>query len=151
MARETSKPEEPTVDEIMATCAMFHTRRAARAVTNHFDRHLKAAGIKATHFSLLVMVSAAQGRPLSEIANYMAMDRTALARDLRVLEELDLITIDAPENDRRTRIMALTSKGKRILQRALPAWRKAQEDVVRSLPTRWPQMLQGLQSATNLA
>lgn len=135
----------------METCALFHSRRAARAMTAFFDKHLKSTGIKATQFSLLVAISLAEGRPLSEIAAYMAMDRTALARDLRVLEELGLLTIDSPESDRRVRHMTLTAKGSRVMRNALPRWREAQDGVERAMTAgNWPRILAGLQTATTL-
>lgn len=138
-------------EDVMETCALFHSRRAARAMTAFFDKHLKAAGIKATHFSLLVAISLAEGRPLSEIAEYMAMDRTALARDLRVLEELGLLTIDSPESDRRVRHMKLTTKGTLVMRDALPHWRKAQDGVERAMAaSSWPRVLLFLKTATTL-
>jgi DNA-binding MarR family transcriptional regulator len=148
------KPAMPgcSPEDVMGTCALFHSRRAARAITTYFDTHLKRAGIKATQFSLLVAVSAARGRTLSEIAAFMAMDRTALARDLRVLEELGLIDIEAPENDRRTRLMTLTAKGTRVMNAGLPHWRDAQDGVERAMSgASWPHLLAGLQTATHLA
>lgn len=120
-------------------------------MTAFFDRHLKPAGIKATQFSLLVAVSLAEGRPLSEIAAYMAMDRTALARDLRVLEELGLLTIDSPESDRRVRHMTLTARGARVMREALPHWRAAQDGIERAMAEgSWPRVLAGLQIAATL-
>ena len=138
-------------EDVMETCALFHSRRAARAITGHFDRHLKAAGIKATHFSLLVAVANAPGRPLSEIAAYMAMDRTALARELRMLEDLHLLKIETPKNDRRTRLMTLTAKGERTMATALPYWRNAQdriETVMAAGP--WTHVRSGMEAASNL-
>ena len=135
----------------MATCALFHSRRAARAITAHFDRHLKSAGIKATQFSLIVAVSLAEGRPLSEIAAYFAMDRTALARELRVLEDSGHLKIAAPQSDRRTRLITLTAKGDRVMRDALPHWRAAQDGFEAVLSAkRWPGMLAGMQMTTTL-
>ena len=135
----------------MASCALFHSRRAARAITAFFDRQLRPAGIRATQFSLLVAVSLAEGRPLSEIADYMAMDRTALARDLRVLEERGLLTIAASASDRRVRLMTLTAKGTRVMQGALPHWREAQDGVERALAdSTWPALLRGMQTVSEL-
>jgi DNA-binding MarR family transcriptional regulator len=150
MAREIEIPKE-AIGEVTATCALFHSRRAARAITGTFDRHLKAAGVKATHFSLLALVAEAEGRTLSEIAAYMAMDRTALARELRALEDVGLLRIESPASDRRTRLMTLTKKGKALVVRALPLWRKAQNAVEAAMTDHsWPHVLRGMQIAAEL-
>lgn len=64
----------------------------------------------------------------SELAVTMEIDKTTLARSLRVLEESDLISM-TPGRDRRERRAALTRKGRAKFNDAMPLWRAAQDEV----------------------
>ena len=111
--------------EVMATCAVLHTRKAARAVTQLFDAVLQPSGLRATQFTLLIAVSLAGDLPLSALADTLAMDRTTLARELKLLAHEGLVTI-AVAQDRRARVVTLTRPGQEALARALPLWAQAQ-------------------------
>ena len=54
---ESIPPDPETLRElgagIAATCAGFTLRRAARAVTQHFDHALAPVGLRTTQFTLL--------------------------------------------------------------------------------------------------
>ena len=43
-------------DECMA-CLCFGVRRAARAITQHYDRAVRPLGLRATQFTLLVVLA----------------------------------------------------------------------------------------------
>ncbi len=60
------------------------------------------------------------------------MDRTTLTRNLKPIQREGLIRIGTGE-DRRERIVHLTAKGRRRLDRAVPLWKKAQSRVVRAV------------------
>jgi DNA-binding MarR family transcriptional regulator len=57
------------------------------------------------------------------------MDRSALARSLKPLEDQGLLTVE-PGHDRRTRLVRLTEQGRHALARTLPSWRQAQEQLI---------------------
>jgi DNA-binding MarR family transcriptional regulator len=56
------------------------------------------------------------------------MDRSALARNLAIMEKRSLVKVKAGE-DRRTRKVTLTPFGEATLANALPHWREAQHAV----------------------
>ena len=56
------------------------------------------------------------------------MDRSALARNLAVMQKRGLLKVK-PGEDRRTRVVTLTPFGKSTLANALPHWREAQSAV----------------------
>jgi DNA-binding MarR family transcriptional regulator len=62
------------------------------------------------------------------------MERTTLTRNLKPLIDAGLIGIEHGP-DRRVRTIFITPKGHRVAVAALPAWRRAQHDVARQLPT----------------
>jgi DNA-binding MarR family transcriptional regulator len=113
---------------INSRCTCFNLRRVTRAVTQFYDRALEPAGIRATQFTLLVSLSKAELYTLTEMANSLVMDRTTLTRNLKPLEKLDLIEIKIPK-DRRSKAYGLTPKGREILDKGIPLWEKAQNQV----------------------
>jgi len=85
-------------------------------------------GLEPTQYSLLVACSIANGVTVSKLAEIFAMDRSALSRNLAVMEKRGLLMVK-PGDDRRTRKVTLTDAGRDALAQALPLWRAAQSKV----------------------
>jgi DNA-binding MarR family transcriptional regulator len=117
---------------INAQCCCFNLRKATRAVTQFFDRHLEPANIRATQFTLLLTLTAATGKTLTEMAEGLVMDRTTLTRNLKPLEKDQLITT-VKLTDRRTKGYILTEKGRMAIEKGVPLWNKAQHHIVAQL------------------
>ncbi len=115
--------------EIGNTCVCFNLRRAARLVTQKFDKALRPSGLKANQFSILMASYDQKGTLLTRMAKALGMERTTLTRNLAHLEKLEMVTI-RPGQDRRERIITITEKGADSLEKALPLWQKAQRDIV---------------------
>jgi DNA-binding MarR family transcriptional regulator len=62
------------------------------------------------------------------------MDRTTLTAALKPLQRRRLLKITVDPADRRSRVMTLTPKGRRLLARAVPVWRKTHVAVEALLP-----------------
>lgn len=126
--------------EIGRNCICFGMRKAARAVTQFYDGFLKPSGLKTTQFTLLTATAALGPVPLSVLADAVVMDRTTLGRNLKPLERDGLIEI-VPGDDRRTRLVDLTDRGRRTLADAVGLWERAQQEMVRNLDTDSPKEL----------
>ncbi len=81
---------------------------------------------------ILGVVSLAGPETIGRLAERLVMDRTTLTRDLKPLEREGLVEIVQGE-DRRTRTVTLTKRGREALARALPLWKKAQARIVEDL------------------
>ncbi len=122
---------EPRKDDILAcaqNCAAAHVRKASRAVTRLYADVLNDTGLEPTQYSLLVACTVADDVTVSKLAGLLAMDRSALARNLSAMEKRGLLKV-RPGDDRRTRRIVLTGAGKTVLAGALPRWRAAQTKV----------------------
>ena len=106
-------------------CFCFGLRRAARIVTQHYDRHLRQAGLRATQFTVLATLAQTGPMPLNRLARRLGLERTTLTRNLRPLEAKGWLTVNV-EEDRRVHMVAVTSAGEKAANDALPFWRKAQ-------------------------
>jgi DNA-binding MarR family transcriptional regulator len=116
-------------NDIGYNCVCFNLRRAARQVTQRFDRTLRQSGLKANQFSILMASYDPDGIRLTRMAKSLGMERTTLTRNLALLEKLGLVSID-PGDDRRERNIRITEKGAGLLEKALPLWQKAQREIV---------------------
>ena len=109
-------------------CVCGNLRMAARAVTGVYDEHLRAAGLQTSQLAVLWAVAGLRNAPIKDIAATIAMDETALLRNLRVLERRGWVAIDVGK-DRRQRLVSLTREGREVFATALPLWKKAQDQI----------------------
>ena len=112
-------------------CTCFRLRKLARLVSQRYDRELAPAGININQYSILRRAQR-EPRGVSELARELGMDRTTLTRDLKPLIAAGWVELASGE-DARQRLVHITASGKRLLARAQPLWRKAQDAIDDSL------------------
>src|SRR5829696_8135227 len=128
---DTPTPGRAELAEVAAGCACRNLRR--------------------TQFTLLVAVALSEPVPITRLADALDLDRTTLARDLKPLTEQGLVQIAAGE-DRRMRVVRLTSQSRQAIGRAYPLWQRAQARIVEgSGPDRWQAVASGLEEVAALA
>lgn len=113
---------------VQATCGCEGVRRAARRVTQHYEQALAPSGLRAPQFPILVALESAGPLPLTRLAAALALDRTTLTRNLRILRERSLVDI-VDGDDGRVRVVGLTEEGRRCLRDGLARWRGVQASV----------------------
>jgi DNA-binding MarR family transcriptional regulator len=57
----------------------------------------------------------------------VGLERTTLGRNLRPLQHRGLVESVASETDARERVVQVTARGDRAMERAAPLWRNAQQ------------------------
>lgn len=112
------------------SCVNFNIRKAMRAVSQHYDKIMAPAGLRGTQFTILTVLSRIDALTITELANYLVMDRTTLTRNLKPLEKEGYLKILPGLEDRRSRRIKLTNAGKKAQKTAMPYWQKAQEEMV---------------------
>jgi DNA-binding MarR family transcriptional regulator len=113
-------------------CTCFNLRKAARAVTQMYDEFLRPSGLRATQFSLLMLIRGMGPVRITELAEHAVMDRTTLKRNVELLEREGLVRI-RPGSDARVREVSLTAAAEERLAEALLLWQRAQAHVTREL------------------
>jgi len=129
MEKETDQLDTAALRELAEACTCTHIRKAARVVTQFYDTFLQPSGLRMTQFIVLVVVALSEQETVMHVAEKLAMDRSALARSLKSLQEQGLLIVE-PRHDRRTRLVRLTREGRQAITRTLPSWRQAQEQVI---------------------
>ena len=114
----------------LQNCACFNVRKSARVITKHFDDALQSLELKPTQFTILAVLSSVDAITVTDLAEYMILDRTTLTRNLRPLEKQGMIKT-GPGEDKRTRMISLSKKGLNKLEKAIPLWKQAQKDVTK--------------------
>ncbi|MFN4166416.1 MAG: MarR family winged helix-turn-helix transcriptional regulator [Ferrovibrio sp.] len=132
-------------------CMVLKTRRAARTVTRRYNALLKPFGLQSTQVSLLAAIAKGGFESVSDLAETMALERSAMLRNLKPLEQAGLIA--CPQGGQgRAQKFALTRKGEALIVKLVPLWRKAQDDLRKALGDRaWRAAQQGLAALGSLA
>jgi len=112
----------------LKNCKCFKVRRASRLTTQLYDRKLKPLGLKITQFSILSFIATSGKKNLVALADELFMDRTTLTRGLNILMKRKLIR-NINNKDLRKRVVVLTNDGEEILEKAIPLWLEAEEEV----------------------
>lgn len=122
----------PATTPPTAVCACARLRRASRALTRLYDDAMASSGLRVTQYSLLRTLERRGTACLSDLAEELLLDRTALARTLDPLAARGLVAL-ASGRDARTREATLTAAGEKALRAALPQWRRVQAQVAATL------------------
>ncbi|WP_244861731.1 MarR family winged helix-turn-helix transcriptional regulator [Pseudomonas sp. Ost2] len=109
-------------------CHCLAARRNARYLTRLYDRHMAAAHLSVSQFSLLAMLAEHPDISISELTEIMVMERTTLVRALKPLQTADFIHSRA-EGPRSALRLSLSSEGQARLKEAEPYWHLAQQEL----------------------
>jgi len=112
------------------SCVSFNIRKAMRAVSQHYDKVLAPAGLRATQFTILTALIELDSITITELADTLVMERTTLTRNLKLLIKADYLKIIPDMHDRRSRQVELTASGRKIQKTALPYWQQAQDQMI---------------------
>lgn len=108
-------------------CHCLAARRNARFLTRLYDRHLAAASLSISQFSLLAMLGTHPDISISELAELMVMERTTLVRALKPLQTAGLIHSRA-EGVRSALRLGLSDAGMAKIKESEPFWLAAQAE-----------------------
>jgi len=112
----------------LLSCKCFRLRQASRVVTQFYDKKLKTCGIKITQLNILSSLASGKSLSMTELSENLFIDRTTLTRSLEILNRQELIE-KVKSQDARQRKVKLTNIGFEILDKAIPLWLEAEEEV----------------------
>lgn len=119
---------DPVDLSVCRDCHCLAARRNAREITRLFEEELRPHGLRATQFSVLAALALRGPTPVGELAEALGVERTTLTRSAAVLERNGWVG-RARAEDARERPLRLSRAGRRKVEEAFPAWKKAQEAV----------------------
>ena len=106
-------------------------QRASRAIGRMFDDAFRPFGLTNFQFSLLMRLNCPSPPTIGTLAENLAMDRTTMTANLKVLERRGLLTVRRDHDDSRVKLVALTRAGRSLLAKCMEPWQAA-NDVMRN-------------------
>lgn len=129
----------------LENCVCSNLRVVTRVMTRYFDAEVRRMGVRPTQTPILGALSA-RNWSMSELSEWLGMERTTLVRNLRPLEREGLIKSNGGGRGGYVEL-AITQKGRKKLAGIFPAWRAAQDKVVGILgKDRWNNIIRDLES-----
>ena len=105
---------------------------ATRKVAALYDAALEQTGVTIAQFALLRHIERRQPVSLSELGRALALDRSTMGRNIRVIEKLGLVVTERGD-DQRESVVSLTEHGTAVLGEAEPLWRDCQDEVAKRI------------------
>ena len=114
-----------TIDTISKTCIAVRLRLLNRVVTNFYDDALRPLGLRVSQLNILIVTARLGLARPAQVCEILQLDASTLSRNVKPLQAHGWLEV-VPEEDARAQPFRLTAKGKRLIEKAAPAWEKAQ-------------------------
>lgn len=129
--------------QVRDSCLCLHIQRAARALARRFDDVFRPFDLTHGQFSLLMSLNRPEPPSIGSVAALLAMDRTTLTAALKPLERRRLVKVSVDKEDKRSRRLTITPRGRALLAKAFPAWVQTHAEIERSMKNVRPDDLRG--------
>src|ERR1051325_7212377 len=114
-----------TSDTISRTCLAVRLRLLNRGITNFYDDALRPLGLKVSQLNILIVTARLGLARPAQVCEILQLDVSTLSRNIKPLQAHERLEV-VPEEDARAQPFRLTAQGKRLIEKAIPAWEKAQ-------------------------
>lgn len=113
------------IDNIAENCIAVRLRLVNRVITNLYDDALRPLGIKVSQFNILVVAAKLGLARPAQVCEILQLDTSTLSRNVERMRAKGWLEVVSAE-DARMQPFRLTVVGRRVLERAAPAWEQAQ-------------------------
>src|SRR4051794_20073068 len=120
------------IDKIAGECVAVRLRLLNRVITNIYDDALRPLDLKVSQMNILVAAAKmGTARPLA-VCEYLHLDVSTLSRNVERMKARGWLEV-VPDEDGRSQPFRLTPQGRKLLEKAVPAWSEAQQQVKKLL------------------
>jgi DNA-binding MarR family transcriptional regulator len=126
------KPESSAID--LDELPGYYIRRLHQIAVAIFLQETEAHGLTPVQYAALSKVSATPGVDQRTLAGSIGLDTSTIAGVIDRLEARGLMQRNASPEDRRVRLLKLTTEGRKLLQAIEPDMLKAQQRILNPLP-----------------
>src|SRR5262245_14282741 len=127
-----TSPSDDPIETIVRECIAVRVRLLNRVITSLYDDALRPLGLKVSQLNILVAAAKlGMARP-AVVCKILQLDASTLSRNVERMRKNGWIE-SVEDDDARMQPFRLTAKGRRLLDRAVPAWRQAQQKAVELL------------------
>src|SRR2546421_9011736 len=126
------KPENSSIDTIARTCIAVRLGLLNRVVTNLYDDALRPLGLKVSQLNILIVTAKLGLARPAQTCEILQLDTSTLSRNVKPLQAHGWLEV-VPDEDARTQPFRLTPQGRRLIEKAVPAWEEAQRQATELL------------------
>src|SRR5215208_4128365 len=120
------------IDKVANECVAVRLRMLNRVVTNVYDDALRPLDLKVSQMNILVAAAKMGTARPTEVCEHLHLDVSTLSRNVERMRARGWLEV-VPDADGRSQPFCLTLQGRKLLERAMPAWSEAQQQVKRVL------------------
>src|SRR6266851_4928918 len=120
-----TRPTSSSIDTIAGTCIAVRLRLLNRVITNFYDDALRPLGLKVSQLNILVVAAELGLARPAQICEILQLDTSTLSRNVERMRAHGWLEA-VPAEDARAQPFRLTPQGKRLIDKAVPAWEEAQ-------------------------
>jgi DNA-binding MarR family transcriptional regulator len=106
----------------------FRSRSLGRTVTRVYDEALRAHGITVAQYGVLAAIAVAGPLRPAELGRKLNLEKSTLSRNVRLMVEQRWVEV-VTDATGRLQQLTLTKEGRERLEKAFPAWERAQGEV----------------------
>src|SRR6516164_6802684 len=126
------KPMTSTIDTIAKTCVAVRLRLLNRVITSFYDEALRPLGLKVSQLNILIVTAKLGLARPAQVCEILQLDASTLSRNVKPLQTRGWLEV-VPDEDARAQPFRLTPQGKRLIEKAVPAWEEAQRQAAELL------------------
>ena len=117
--------KEAPEDRIATACHSLPLRMLHRLITGVYDEALRPLGMRISQLNLLVEIAKMGDQATAaRVGAFLMIETSTLSRDLQRMRGQGWIESSLEGRSRR---LIVTKQGRKLLERALPAWERAQQ------------------------
>jgi DNA-binding MarR family transcriptional regulator len=114
-----------SIDTIAQSCIAARLRLLNRVVTNFYDDALRPLGLKVSQLNILIVTAKLGVARPAQVCAILQLDTSTLSRNVERMRAHGWLEV-VPEEDARAQPFRLTPAGRRLIEKAIPAWEEAQ-------------------------
>jgi len=120
------------IDKVAGECVAVRLRMLNRVVTNIYDDALRSLDLKVSQMNILVAAAKMGTARPTEVCDHLHLDVSTLSRNVERMKARGWLEVVSDE-DGRSQPFRLTPQGRKLLEKAMPAWSEAQQQVKKLL------------------
>ncbi len=128
------------IDKIISDCVAGRLRMMNRVITNIYDSAFRKLDLKVSQMSILVAAAKLGTARPNEICEHLHLDVSTLSRNVERMKSRGWLEV-VPDEDGRSQPFRLTPHGRKLLEKAFPAWDEAQQQVTKVLGKEFVEQL----------
>ena len=122
----TAKKIKTLTDTIAGECIAVRMRMLNRVVTNIYDDALRPLGVKVSQMNILVAAGKMGTARPAEVCEALHLGVSTLSRNVERMKARGWLEV-IPDEDGRAQPFRLTNEGRKLVEKAAPEWKKAQQ------------------------